>query len=212
MGPKGEKIDAAFGVTGDEVAVELAESGVSERYASNSSWSSAVAVGERIKGRLILLYDQARVSRVDASAVWGRSKESGGDSVSDGRLGGSWNDSSGSCSGTAKVCVNDGLGSGGGGLAAGGREADFGRAVGSGAEDIRLLFRRTSSASSLLTGEEDRKIRLGLGFAGSNNAIASETGTLLDVVWLKSSSKWAISVSGRTASSSRTWSTDDRDR
>jgi hypothetical protein len=86
MGPNGENRDAVFGVTGEEVAVDVAESGVSARYASRSSCSSALAVGERINGRLILLYDQARLSG-DASAVCGRSSESGGDNESDGRLG-----------------------------------------------------------------------------------------------------------------------------
>ena len=44
-----------FGVTGDAVAVVVAEVGESCRYANSNSWSSAVAVGERNSGRLILL-------------------------------------------------------------------------------------------------------------------------------------------------------------
>jgi hypothetical protein len=213
MGPKGEKRDAALGVMGEEVAVDVAESGLPARYASRSSCSSALAVGERINGRLILLYDQARLSE-DASAVCGRSNESGGDSVSDGRLARSWGEGSGSVCGSVSACVTSvvtGALESGFGVGAGGCVADLGREKGSGADEMRLLLRRTSSASSLRTGDDARNL-FGFGFAGSNNAMASETGTLLEVVWLKSSSRWAMSSSGRTASSSRTWSTEERDR
>jgi len=55
IGEKKAQLCDVFGVTGEGVAVVVAEVGVSCRYASSNSWSSAVAVGERNKGRLILL-------------------------------------------------------------------------------------------------------------------------------------------------------------
>jgi hypothetical protein len=49
------------GVVGDGVAVVVAEAGVSPlKKARSNRWSSAVAVGERNVGRLILLYERGR--------------------------------------------------------------------------------------------------------------------------------------------------------
>jgi len=52
---KGDCEKPKSGVVGDGVAVVAGDTGVSLKKASNSRWSSAVAVGERKVGRLILL-------------------------------------------------------------------------------------------------------------------------------------------------------------
>lgn len=92
----------------------------------------------------------------------------------------------------------------------------FGRtATDSGADDILRLFRLSSSACRVLIGAEDgSKGRLGFGFfaQGSKREMASVTGTLLAVVWLNSSRRREIWLSGRSASRSKTRSTEDRDR
>lgn len=66
-----------------------------------------------------------------------------------------------------------------------GGKAVLGRVTGCGADDILRLFRRSSSACKVLTGDEERANGcFGFGFSvvGSNRAIAFETGTLLSVV------------------------------
>lgn len=54
-GEKRANLGDAFGVTGEGVAVVVVDVGDSEKYANSNWWSSAVAVGERRKGRLIRL-------------------------------------------------------------------------------------------------------------------------------------------------------------
>ena len=154
------------------------------------------------------MYDRARDSRAGPSAVCGRSTQSGGERLRDGRI-------ERSC-GRSLVSVTS-AGSAGkvgcGFSTVGGGDAALGRITGSGAEDILLLCRRTNSASSFFTGDAFwLKMRLGFGEAGSKSAIALETGTLLDVVLLKSSNSKAIWCSGRSASRLMTWSTEERDR
>jgi len=85
--------------------------------------------------------------------------------------------------------------SGDAGFCVDGGEAVLGRVIGSGAEDILRLCRRSSSACRVLTGDEERANGcFGVGFSarGSKRAIAFETGTLLSVVWLKSSNRREI--------------------
>lgn len=87
------------------------------------------------------------------------------------------------------------------------------RKLGSGADEILLLCRRSSSTCSALTGDGERpNLFRGLLAWCSKRAIASETGTLLDVVWFRSSSRTEIWVSSRSASRSMTRSIDDRER
>lgn len=84
--------------------------------------------------------------------------------------------------------------------------------LGCGAMESLLLCRRSNSACKFLTGDEARSYFL-FGLLGpfSNKAIAWETGTLLSVVWLRSSSKSERSASSRSPNSSKTRSIDERD-
>lgn len=80
-------------------------------------------------------------------------------------------------------------------------------------DETRLLCRRSSSASSVRTGDEEPAgFFLGLPPWCSKRAMASDTGTLLGVVWFRSSSSSAIWFSSRSASRSMTWSIDERRR
>jgi hypothetical protein len=90
---------------------------------------------------------------------------------------------------------------------------------GSGADeilaDMRLLWRLSSSTCKVLIGEGERQDlgeRFDLPVCCSNMAIASETGTLLEVVWFKSSRSTAIWDSSRSARRSMTRSIDERRR
>lgn len=126
----------------------------------------------------------------------GRSESPGGDNTREGR------------SGRSEDCF-----AGVGHRGACGFEVVLERGRGSGADEIRLLCRRSSSACSVRTGDEERPdSRRGLVVWCSKRAIASVTGTLLGVVWLKSSRRRAICLSSRSASRSMTWSIDERDR
>lgn len=77
-----------------------------------------------------------------------------------------------------------------------------------------LLCLRSSSAWRFLTGEEDLMVELRFALrlgSVSNRSIAFETGTLLGVVWLKSSKSKEICVSSRSANRSKTRSIEECD-
>lgn len=142
-------------------------------------------MGERSIGRLILLYDRGRSSGDGLAEVSGPSSGVGEGSVKETR----WDRSEGCSSGSGMavtVIVMDCRG-------AVGCDPVLGHPRGSGADEILLLWRRSSSACSVLTGDEDRSCFLfGLESPCSKRAIACDTGTLLGVVWFKSSKRRVI--------------------
>lgn len=150
------------------------------------------------------MYERGRGFDDGPAEVLGRSEGSRGDTVSD--EGWAWR-------GRSESCVSGGETVGCDGAGGCGCEAVLGRGLVSGAEEIRLLCRRSSSACSVLTGDEGRQnLLFGLIELCSKSAIASDTGTLLAVVWFSSSRRIAIWFSSRSASRSMTRSIDERER
>lgn len=145
-------------------------------------------------GRLILLYERGRKDGGGPDVILGLSFDTDGGSVGEecsgdaGRSNG-WN----TAGGVGGDGGNDVAGSGEiGGWVADGLDLDH---VSGTLEslDTLLLWRRSSSTCSVLMGDGERQdLLLDLFACCSKRAIASVTGTLLEVVWFKSSRRRAI--------------------